>query len=132
MQGRRDPTGLFVVEFVCVCSILDVGNKKRGDNNRYWMYNRVYSNRGGLKPSFITGKGFMPNYWIWDRHGEVSQEVGNESGLGGYWHENDEQYGDTWEENAARYQSMVVDAFPHQHAWMDDQTTDDYEEDDYE
>ncbi|MED6112550.1 hypothetical protein PIB30_062701 [Stylosanthes scabra] len=65
----------------------------------------------------------MPNYWIWERHGEVSQEVGNESGLGGYWHENDEQCGDTWEENAAQYQSMVVDAFPHQHAW-----TNDYEE----
>ncbi|MED6210544.1 hypothetical protein PIB30_065073 [Stylosanthes scabra] len=25
--AQRDPTGLFVVEFVCICSVLDVGNK---------------------------------------------------------------------------------------------------------
>ncbi|MED6209492.1 hypothetical protein PIB30_055188 [Stylosanthes scabra] len=71
---------------------------------------------------------FMPNYWVWDRHGEASLEVGNSSGLGGYWHGDDEQGGETWEENAARYQSMVVDAFPHQYAWLDDQPAEDSEE----
>ncbi|MED6148719.1 hypothetical protein PIB30_055539 [Stylosanthes scabra] len=63
-----------------------------------------------------------------DRHGEASLEIGNSSGLSGYWQGYDEQGGDTWEENAARYQSMVVDAFPHQYAWMDDQSAEDSEE----
>ncbi|MED6218555.1 hypothetical protein PIB30_027768 [Stylosanthes scabra] len=27
VRGRRDPSGLFAVEIVCVCSVFDVGNK---------------------------------------------------------------------------------------------------------
>ncbi|MED6148288.1 hypothetical protein PIB30_051680 [Stylosanthes scabra] len=40
----------------------------------------------------------------------------------------DEQGGDTWEENVARYQSFVVDAFPHQYAWTDNEPAEDFEE----
>ncbi|MED6219703.1 hypothetical protein PIB30_038276 [Stylosanthes scabra] len=76
----------------------------------------------------------IPPEWIYakllglDRHGEARLEAGNSSGLGGYWHRDDEQGGDTWDENSARYQSMVLDAFPHQYAWMDDQPAEDFEE----
>ncbi|MED6172582.1 hypothetical protein PIB30_051403 [Stylosanthes scabra] len=51
----RDPTGLFAVEIVCVCTVFNVGNKKMGHNNRDWMYDWVYPNRGGFKPSFVAG-----------------------------------------------------------------------------
>ncbi|MED6174456.1 hypothetical protein PIB30_069182 [Stylosanthes scabra] len=98
-----------------------------GDNNRSWMYDRVYSNSGGLKPSFVTGldtflhtcstsadyinlgKIRCPCAKCKCKKYKTQDEV-----------RDDEQGGDTWDENAARYQSMVVDAFPHQHAWMDD------------
>ncbi|MED6188087.1 hypothetical protein PIB30_082646 [Stylosanthes scabra] len=62
----------------------------------------------------------MPNYWVWDRYREQSLEVGNGSAFGGYCHEDDGGQDDvTWEENLARYESMVVDAFQQDNSYMD-------------
>ncbi|MED6147718.1 hypothetical protein PIB30_046410 [Stylosanthes scabra] len=84
MRGRKDPSGLFVVEILCVCSVFGVGNKEKlyhiiMEQPRWWMYDRFSSNRGGLnrhsKPDWTRtrcshglraatrGGGFMA--WVW-------------------------------------------------------------------
>ncbi|MED6223062.1 hypothetical protein PIB30_070357 [Stylosanthes scabra] len=106
------------------------------ENNQSWMYDRVYPNRGGLKPLFITGLGEFLNtcatleeYNSFGkvrcpcgkyRHGEQNLEVANRGAFGGYCHENDEGHDDvTWDDNLARYESIVVDTFPHENINMD-------------
>ncbi|MED6163162.1 hypothetical protein PIB30_077202 [Stylosanthes scabra] len=46
VRGRRDPSGLFAVEIVCVFSVFDVGNKEKSyhismEQDRSWMYDRI-------------------------------------------------------------------------------------------
>ncbi|MED6109199.1 hypothetical protein PIB30_031301 [Stylosanthes scabra] len=45
VRGRRDPTGLFAVEIVCVCTVFDVGNKvfRMARINKHYLWRLLFS-----------------------------------------------------------------------------------------
>ncbi|MED6184835.1 hypothetical protein PIB30_051285 [Stylosanthes scabra] len=82
------------------------------EHSRSWMYDRVYANRGGLKPSFITGLDCFLQYCMTLDDYTEFEKIRCPFGLGGYNASNDDPGMKSWDDNVLRYESMVADAFP--------------------